>query len=64
MTATRLGPLDTGALQGLLLKPSESLVMTFSADPHLGMAADHFGGNAIEFLATATFVTQTQAALR
>jgi uncharacterized protein YcbK (DUF882 family) len=64
MTATRLGPLDTGALQELLLKPSESLVMTFSADPHLGMAVDHFGGNAIEFLATATFVTQTQAALR
>jgi uncharacterized protein YcbK (DUF882 family) len=64
MTATRLGPLDTGALRELLLKPSESLVMTFSADPHLGLAADRFGGNAVEFLATATFVTQTQAALR
>jgi hypothetical protein len=63
MTATRLGPVDPRPLHELLHKPSLSLVMTFSADPHLGMVADHFSGNAVVFLATATFSTQT-AALR
>jgi hypothetical protein len=37
--------------------------MTFSADPHLGMTADRFGGSAIVFVPTVTFSTDT-AALR
>ena len=64
MTATRLGPTDPRPLGELLLKPSQSLVMTFSADPHLGMVAEGFTGSAVVFLATATFVPQTSAALR
>jgi uncharacterized protein YcbK (DUF882 family) len=64
MTAMRLGPADARPLQGLLYKPSQSLVMTFSADPHLGMVADRFTGSAVVFLATATFTTQTSASLR
>ena len=64
MTATRLGPVDPRPLQQLLHKPSLSLVMTFSADPHLGMLADSFSGRAVVFLATATFTAQTTAALR
>jgi uncharacterized protein YcbK (DUF882 family) len=63
MTATRLGGLDPRWQHGLLDKPSLSLVMTFSADPHLGMVADRFRGSAVVFLATATFRTQT-ASLR
>jgi hypothetical protein len=63
MTATRLGTADLRPLHELLLKPSQSLVMTFSADPHLGMVDDRFTGSAVVFLATATFTTQT-ASLR
>jgi hypothetical protein len=63
LTATRLGATDPRPLHELFLKPSQSLVMTFSADPHLGMVADRFTGSAVVFLATATFTTQT-ASLR
>jgi hypothetical protein len=63
MTATRFGALDPRPLHDLLHKPPQSLVMTFSADPHLGMVAERFSGSAVVFLATATFGTQT-AALR
>jgi hypothetical protein len=59
MTATLIGPNDPRPLHDLLQKPSQSLVMTFSADPHLGMVADRFSGGAVVFLATATFSTQT-----
>ena len=64
MTATRLGTLDPRWQYDLLHKPSQSLVMTFSADPHLGMVADRFSGSAVVFLATATFSPQTTASLR
>jgi uncharacterized protein YcbK (DUF882 family) len=64
MTAMSLSPIDARPLRELLLKPSQSLVMTFSTDPLLGMVADRFTGNAVVFLATATFTPQTQAALR
>jgi uncharacterized protein YcbK (DUF882 family) len=64
MTAMQLGPLDARPLRDLLVKPPQSLVMTFSADPNLGMVAERFTGSAVVFLDTATFATQAQAALR
>ena len=64
MTSTRLGALNPVWLSPLFDKPEQSLLMTFSADPQLGMAADRFSGNAVVFLATATFVPQTTASLR
>ena len=64
MATTRLGPMDPRPLQELLRKPAQSLVMTFSADPHLGMTTASFSGTAVVFLATATFARQTTAALR
>jgi hypothetical protein len=64
MTVTRVGAIDPRWQQYLLLKPAQSLMMTFSADPHLGMVADRFSGSAVVFLATATFSAQTTAALR
>jgi hypothetical protein len=64
MTATNMRPAPMRPLVELLYKPSESLVMTFSADPHLGMTAERFDGRAVVFLATATFAVQTTAALR
>jgi len=63
MAATRVGKVDARWQQYLLHKPAQSLVMTFSADPHLGVVADRFSGDAVVFLATATFRMQT-ASLR
>jgi uncharacterized protein YcbK (DUF882 family) len=64
MTATRLNKIDPDWLGALLEKPAQSVMMSFSADPHLGMVADRFTGPAVVFLATATFTTQTTASLR
>jgi hypothetical protein len=64
MATTRVGPLDSAPLQELLHKPAQSLVMTFSADPHLGVTTASFSGTAVVFLATATFARQTTASLR
>ena len=64
LTATRLGAMDMRPLHELLYKPSMSVVMTFSADPHLGMVASHFDGPAVVFLATTTFTRQSTASLR
>ena len=64
MTATRLGSVDLRPLQQLLHKPAQSLAMTFSADPNLGMVAGRFTGSAVVFLATARFTPQTTASLR
>ena len=64
LTATPLGAPHMRPLATLLLKPDQSLLMTFSADPHLGVVADRFSGRAVEFLATATFTVQTTASLR
>lgn len=62
MTATRVGPVDMRSLQELLHKPSMSVAMTFSTDPQLGLAATHFGGPAVVFVATMTFGMQSAAA--
>ena len=64
MTATTLGTPHILPLTGLLHKPQRSVLMTFSADPHLGIVADRFSGRAVVFLATATFTTQTTASLQ
>ena len=64
MTATQLGATDTTALRDLMQKPAQAVVMTFAADPHLGMTAERFSGSAVVFLATATFTTQKTASLR
>ena len=64
MTTTRIGAIDPRWQQALLHKPAQSVMMTFSADPALGMVADRFTGSAVVFLATATFAPQTTASLR
>ena len=64
MTATRVGAVDPRWQRDLLHKPPQSVMMTFSADPHLGMVDDRFSGTAVVFLATTTFNMQTTAALR
>jgi hypothetical protein len=64
MTATQLGAADTKGLRDLMQKPAQAVVMTFAADPLLGMTADRFSGSAVVFLATATFTTRMTASLR
>jgi uncharacterized protein YcbK (DUF882 family) len=64
MTATRVGAVDPRWQHDLLVKPAQSVAMSFSADPHLGMVTDRFSGSAVVFLATATFAPQTTTALR
>ncbi len=64
MTSTRLGQLNPAWLHDLLHKPEQSVLMSFSADPQLGMVTGQFTGNAVVFLATATFTSQTTASLQ
>jgi len=63
MTATRVGAIDPRWQHALLQKPPRSVMMTFSADPHLGMVDNRFTGSAVVFMATVTFNRQTTAAL-
>ena len=62
MSATRIGAVDMRPLQEMLYKPSQSLAMSFSNDPNLGLMANRFSGPAVVFLATTTFTTQSTAA--
>jgi uncharacterized protein YcbK (DUF882 family) len=64
LTASRLGQVNPNWLSPLFDKPAQSLLMTFSADPQLDLQADRFSGNAVVFLATATFTPQTTASLQ
>jgi uncharacterized protein YcbK (DUF882 family) len=64
MTVTRLGHAHPAWLSEMLQKPSQAVLMSFSADPHLGMVTDRFTGHAVVFLATATFVPPTAVSLR
>jgi uncharacterized protein YcbK (DUF882 family) len=56
MTATRLGDIDPRGYETLLRKPAQAVAMSFSGDPWSGMRTDRFGGSAVVFVGTATFV--------
>ena len=63
LTATRLGPAANPAwLAELMHKPEHAVLMSFSADPHLGMVAERFTGTAVVFVATTTFVPAQKTA--
>lgn len=59
MTAAPMGPPDYRGLTIFMQKPSTSVMMAFSLDPNSGLAADHFSGRAIVFLATTAFNART-----
>ncbi len=63
MSASSFGSPDYRGLAPLLRKPSTTVMMTFSADPQLGMTARNFTGTAVAFVSTVTFGTRT-ASLR
>jgi hypothetical protein len=56
---TALGARDFRSLAALMVKPASSVMMTFSADPQLGLAQDHFSGSAIVFVSTVTYPMRT-----
>jgi len=64
MTSTLFSAPDFRNLKPLMQKPAAALTMTFSADPHRGLVAERFKGEAIVFLATVTFDSRRTAALR
>ena len=60
LTITALGAGDYRSLAALMHKPDSSVMMTFAADPELGLAYDHFnGGSAIVFVSTVSYPQRT-----
>jgi uncharacterized protein YcbK (DUF882 family) len=59
LTITMLGPHDFRGLEPMMVKPSSSVLMTFSADPSLGLEHEHFSGSAIVFVSTVTYSNRT-----
>lgn len=63
LTAMATSRLDPRPLAGAMHKPRMTLTATFSADPQAGLRSDRFAGEAVVFLATATFGNSRTAAL-
>ena len=59
LTTVALGARDFTSLASLFVKPSSSVMMTFSSDPNLGLSQDHFSGSAVVFVSTVTYPTHT-----
>jgi uncharacterized protein YcbK (DUF882 family) len=59
LTTVALGARDFTSLATLMVKPSSSVMMTFSSDPNLGLTPDHFSGSAIVFVSTVTYAMHT-----
>jgi hypothetical protein len=64
MNATVLGDVDMTLMRSYFVKPDAAIAMSFSDDPMMGMACDHFAGSATATLATQSFVTRTAALTR
>jgi len=63
MTTLALGAGDFRALAALMVKPSSSVVMTFSADPNSGLTHERFSGAAIVFVSTVSYPARTASLL-
>jgi hypothetical protein len=59
LTITALGARDFRSLAALMVKPSSSVLMTFSAEPNPGLDNDRFSGSAIVFVSTVSYPTRT-----
>jgi uncharacterized protein YcbK (DUF882 family) len=55
LVVTQVGDPDFAGLAQFMKKPGSSVLMTFSADPHLGMTDGQFSGAAVVFPTTVTF---------
>jgi hypothetical protein len=56
---TELGMRDFRSMSALMVKPANSVLMTFAADPASGLTSDHFSGSAIVFISTVTYPLRT-----
>jgi uncharacterized protein YcbK (DUF882 family) len=56
---TELGVRDFRSLAPLMVKPANSVMMEFCADPQLGLSTDHFSGSAIVFISTVSYPLHT-----
>jgi uncharacterized protein YcbK (DUF882 family) len=61
LTTVALGVRDFRSLASLMLKPSSSVVMTFSDDPNPGLDHDHFSGDSVVFISTVNYPAKTAA---
>ena len=50
---------DPRSLQPFLDKPAAAIAMAFSADPHGGLSAERFSGDAVVFVGTVGFAANT-----
>jgi len=66
LVVIRVGDVDVMGLTQHMQKPASAVMMTFSADPNLGMTTEAFTGSAVVFQATVTFnpASRRTAALR
>ena len=64
MSVSLFGAPDYTRLTPMMAKPATAVMMTFSENPHLGMTAERFSGEAVVFVATVTFAPQRSAALQ
>ena len=42
-----------------MVKPANSVMMTFAADPNPGLTHDHFSGSAVVFIPTVSYPLRT-----
>ena len=59
-----MGATDFRNLGPYMHKPGATVMMTFTADPHLGMTCEKFAGSAVVFISTVTFGAARTASLR
>ncbi len=59
LTTAAFGARDLTSLAALMVKPKNSVVMTFAADPNPGLDHDRFSGTAIVFVSTVSYPTRT-----
>jgi hypothetical protein len=56
---TTLGAPNFRTLAMLMVKPENSVVMTFAADPNADLASDYFSGSAVVFVSTVSYPVHT-----
>jgi uncharacterized protein YcbK (DUF882 family) len=61
---TTLGARDFRSLADMMVKPDNSVMMTFAANPNPGLDHDHFSGSAIVFMSTVTYYPLRSASLQ
>jgi uncharacterized protein YcbK (DUF882 family) len=56
---TALGTRDFRTLAELMVKPANTVLMTFAAEPNPGLDTDSFGGSAVVFIPTVSYTLRT-----